>query len=206
MLNKSCPDNLKERDYLRNLGLKWEIILTRVRISVTNITGSGLDDWIYWHFYYIYKQLWQLTINDSLWFAPFLTGLRVSSLPLWLFWFWFTNRSLLLLRLPWTTAVLRMNRSSLHGSLYSLSVTVENVCCLAVVTGTCLANHCLSMDFRVCSLLRERVFGEQLASNRLPPWLHYSGFQASCYNNMETGFREICCVHYACLQLAQDWN
>jgi hypothetical protein len=39
--------------------------------------------------------------------TPFLTGLRVSSLPLWLTWFWFTNRSLLL-RLPWTTTVLRV--------------------------------------------------------------------------------------------------
>jgi hypothetical protein len=68
-----------------------------------------------------------------------------------------------------------MNRSSLHGSLYSLSVTLENVCCLAVVTEMCLPNRCLSMDFRVCSLLRERVFGEPLASNGLPLWLHYSG-------------------------------
>jgi hypothetical protein len=36
----------------------------------------------------------QLTINDSLRLAPFLTGLRVSSLLLWLTWFWFTNRPL----------------------------------------------------------------------------------------------------------------
>jgi hypothetical protein len=71
-----------------------------------------------------------------------------------------------------------MNRSSLHGSSYSLSVTVENVCCLAVVTETCLPNRCLSMDSLVCSLLRERVFGEPLANNGLPFWLHYSSFQA----------------------------
>jgi hypothetical protein len=31
-------------------------------------------------------------------------------------------------------------------------------------------------------LLRERVLGEPLTSNGLPLWLHYSGFQASCYN------------------------
>jgi hypothetical protein len=31
--------------------------------------------------------------------SPVLTGLRVSSLPLWLTWFWFTNRSLLQLPL-----------------------------------------------------------------------------------------------------------
>jgi hypothetical protein len=45
-----------------------------------------------------------------------------------------------------------------------------------------LASRCLSMDFRFCSLMRELVFGKQLASNGLPFWLHYSGFQASCHN------------------------
>jgi hypothetical protein len=53
-------------------GFAWRIIM-----------GSGLDDWIYWHFYYNYTQFWQLTINDCLRLAPFLAGLRVSSLPLW---------------------------------------------------------------------------------------------------------------------------
>jgi hypothetical protein len=38
-------------------------------------------------------------------------------------------------------------RSSQHGSLYSLLVTVENVCCVAVVTGMCLPNHCLAVDY-----------------------------------------------------------
>jgi hypothetical protein len=62
------------------------------------ITGSGLDNWIYWHFYCNFldcNQLQQLTISDCLKLAPFLTGLRVSSLPLWLTWFLFTSRSLL---------------------------------------------------------------------------------------------------------------
>jgi hypothetical protein len=59
---------------------------------------------------------------------------------------------------------------------------MENVCCLAVVTGTCLSNRCLSMDFRACSLLRDQ--GEPLAINGLPIWLHYSGFQASCHNTL----------------------
>jgi hypothetical protein len=88
--------------------------------------------------------------NDCLRLAPFLTGLRVSSLPLWMTWFWLTNRSRLL-RLPWTTTVLRielrLNCSCLHGSLYSLSVTMENVYCLAVVMETCLPKRCLSMYF-----------------------------------------------------------
>jgi hypothetical protein len=76
-----------------------------------------------------------------------------------------------------------MTCSSLHGSLYSLPVTMENVCCLSVDTETCLPKRCLSPDFRVCSLLRESVFGEPLASNGLPLWLHYSGFQTSCHSN-----------------------
>jgi hypothetical protein len=35
--------------------------------------------------------------------------------------------------------------------------------------------------FRVYSLQRKSVFDEPLASNALPLWLHYSGFQASCH-------------------------
>jgi hypothetical protein len=70
----------------------------------------------------------------------------MSSLPLWLNLFWFTNRSLLVLRLPLTMTVLRMNYDwiVLLCFLYSLSVTTENVCCLAVVTGTWLPNRCLA--------------------------------------------------------------
>jgi hypothetical protein len=37
--------------------------------------------------------------------------------------------------------------------------------------------------FYVDSLQREYVFGEPLASNKLPLWLHYSSFQTSCHNN-----------------------
>jgi hypothetical protein len=75
-----------------------------------------------------------------------------------------------------------MNRSSLHGSLSSLSVTMENVCCLAVVTETWLTKRCLSMDFRVYLLLLERMFDEPLDGNWFPLWVHYSSFQASCHN------------------------
>jgi hypothetical protein len=50
-------------------------ILLRVWGSVNNKTDSVLDDWIYWHFFYNYNQLQQLTINDC--------RRRVSSLPLW---------------------------------------------------------------------------------------------------------------------------
>jgi hypothetical protein len=47
---------------------------------------------------------------------------------------------------------------------------------MSVVTETCLPNRWLAMDSCVYSLLRRRVFGEPLASNWLPLWLHYSGF------------------------------
>jgi hypothetical protein len=80
----------------------------------------------------------------------------------------------------------------LHGSLYSLSVIMETIFCLAVVTETCLSNRCLSVEFRICLLLREFEFGEPLASNALPLWLHYFGFQASCHNNIKISiFRNI---------------
>jgi hypothetical protein len=85
---------------------------------------------------------------------------------------------------------LRMNCSSLHGSLYSLLVTMENVCCPAVVTETCLLKRCLRIDSRICSLLLERVFSEPLASNELPLWLHYSGFQASCQSIVTSGLNQ----------------
>jgi hypothetical protein len=50
--------------------------------------------------FYNYNQLRQLTTNGYLRLAPLITGIRVSSLLLWLTWFWFTNPSLVLLRLP----------------------------------------------------------------------------------------------------------
>jgi hypothetical protein len=50
-----------------------------------------------------------------------------------------------------------------------------------------LPNRCLAMVlFRVCSLVQERVLGEPLVSNGLPFWLHYFGFQASCHNIVVT--------------------
>jgi hypothetical protein len=156
-----------------------------MRASVTNNNGF----WTGWlnllALLYNYNQLWQLTINECLRLAPFLSGLRVSFLLPWLTWFSFTNWSLLQLS--------QMNTELFYDWLvllctapytYSLPVTMENVCCLYVVAEKFLPNRCLSMDFGVCSLLRERVFGEPLASNGLPLWLHYSGFQASCHRTL----------------------
>jgi hypothetical protein len=57
-------------------------ILSPARGSVTNNNGFRIG-WIYWHFDYNYNQLWQITVKDCLKLAPFLTGPRVSSLPLW---------------------------------------------------------------------------------------------------------------------------
>jgi hypothetical protein len=45
-----------------------------------------------------------------------------------------------------------------------------------------LASCCLTMDFRICLLLQERVFGKPLASNGLLLWLQYSIFQVPCHN------------------------
>jgi hypothetical protein len=53
---------------------KGHFISARIRDSVTNTNGLWMDDWIYWHFLKI-----TLNYNSSL--APFLTELRVSSLP-----------------------------------------------------------------------------------------------------------------------------
>jgi hypothetical protein len=79
------------------------IVLSRVRGSVTNSNGFRIG-WLdlLTHPFTItlnYNQLQQLTINDCLRLAPFLTGPRMSSLLLWLTWYWFTNRPLLQLPL-----------------------------------------------------------------------------------------------------------
>jgi hypothetical protein len=69
-----------------------------------------------------------------------------------------------------------LNRPSLHGSLYRLPVTMENVCCHGnVLTGPLASNGHLF-------IAAERVFGEPLVSNGLSLWLRCSGFQASCHS------------------------
>jgi hypothetical protein len=74
------------------------------------------------------NELWQLTINKCLRLASFLTGLRASSIPLWLTWFWFTNRPLLQLPMSWLTltaehsSLLRMNLTD-FSSTYDCRLT-----------------------------------------------------------------------------------
>jgi hypothetical protein len=54
-------------------GVAWLILM-----------GSGLDDWIYWHFFTITSRVnYNSSVSDCLRLPSFLTGLRVSSLPLW---------------------------------------------------------------------------------------------------------------------------
>jgi hypothetical protein len=77
-----------------------------------------------------YNHLIQLTVNDCLRLAPFLTGLRVSSLLLWLTWFWFTNH-LRTTKDEWRTKNhLRTNHVS---PLYNfganrIEITISNSC------------------------------------------------------------------------------
>jgi hypothetical protein len=138
----------------------------------------------------------QLTINDCIRLAQFLTGLRLSSvlvfLLLWLTWFWFTNDELR--TKPYLSA----------WPLLSSPVSMGNVCCLSVDTGTrsvpsrspgidsfidtcvnfvanlfvstslfivetCLASRCLEMDVSAVLL-----------------WLHNCGVQVSCHNILFT--------------------
>jgi hypothetical protein len=60
-----------------------------------------------------------------------LTGLRVPSVPLWLTCFWFTNLSLLLLRLPWKMTALRMPSFCLSVCLM-LRLTASQPVCLGI--------------------------------------------------------------------------
>jgi hypothetical protein len=88
-----------------------------------------------------------------------------------------------------------MNRSSLHGR-----VSMEIVGCLSVsveaFVESSLTRNVLTEPspikglFRVYSLQRELLLVELLASNRLPLWLHYSDFQASCHNIIKIIFEE----------------
>jgi hypothetical protein len=138
--------------------------LSRVRGSVAKITGSGLDDWIYWHFYHNYNQLQQLTINGCLRLAPFLTGLRVPSLPLRRI----TNEESLatepmnfLTNAEWLNSR-ELNWTELNSSFVpwkrteyrSSTRTFRLLLRLFVATGTWLPNCCLAMDYSVCICCR----------------------------------------------------
>jgi hypothetical protein len=70
-------------------------------VSWLIITGSGLDDWIYWHFYYNYSSLQSIITANNRW-LPKTRSIHYWTtsvfflvfLLLWLTWFWFANPSL----------------------------------------------------------------------------------------------------------------
>jgi hypothetical protein len=140
------------------------ILLSRVRGSVTNNNGF----WIRWldslalHYNY--------TINDCLRLAPFLTGLRVISLPLWRM----KNEEFLAtesLNSPdWTDFQATPTEITASNNQLSFRLTRyhENVC---QPRGNALA-------FTSVSVAAETRVREPLASNGLAFWLHYSGSQA----------------------------
>jgi hypothetical protein len=97
-------------------------------------------------------------------------------------WFWYTNQSLLLLRLPWTTTVLRMIRSSLHGFLNSLVHTYGKCLLLAHIHGNYLLSPLTCKASSVPSRFpRIRVSIERVLANRCLA-MDYSGFQTSCHD------------------------
>jgi hypothetical protein len=97
----------------------------------------GFIDTFFYNHSFNHDQLQQLTINDCLRLAPFLTGLRLSSLPLWLTWFCFTNK-FRMTNQQWRRTNHEWLCSPLHSRLYThtLAVTMEHVCCLFVFMET----------------------------------------------------------------------
>jgi hypothetical protein len=72
---------------------------------------------------FIYNHLQHLTIDERLRNAPFLTGLRVYSLLLWLTWLWFTNQPLL--RMTYECTVCRLKYDWLNLSQSQSYVTTD---------------------------------------------------------------------------------
>jgi hypothetical protein len=66
-----------------------------------------------------------------------------------------------------------------------LSVSVETIVETSLTRNVLTEALARNGLFRVYSL-QDRVFGEPMASKGLQLWLHYSGFQASCYNTFCT--------------------
>jgi hypothetical protein len=74
--------------------LKQGSVLSHVRGSVTKNSGFWIGSF---DVFALLLRLQPVITAHTQWIrlAPFLTELRVYSLPLWLTWFWFTNWSLL---------------------------------------------------------------------------------------------------------------
>jgi hypothetical protein len=153
-------------------GVPWRII-----------TGSGSDDWIYWHFFII-------TTAHSHWLPktrsiPYWTTCVFSSTATDLVliyesvifsasvvrWLTFHSRTLDFLRI-----LLRWNQSSLHSCFYSLARIRGKCLLLARIRGTFVDSVDMESAFRTKSV----------STNPHPHRSHclgidYSGFQASCH-------------------------
>jgi hypothetical protein len=144
-----------------------------------------------------YIQVQQLTVDDRLTLSPFFSGLRVSSFLLWLTWFWFTNRSLLL-RTTNDERRLHSDWITIHNLLLFYEwITTDYVSPLITpgrteyrsVLPTVHVIRCLSVaaETRVNSIVRPRFLQAYpmplkrvLVSRCLA--MDYSGFQASCHS------------------------
>jgi hypothetical protein len=138
--------------------------------------GSGLDDWIYRTLSVTiilsYSWLEQLTIHGCLRLAPFLTGLRVSSL----------------LR-DWLGSDLRVGHffsfrwPLVNSPQLNTELSYDWITCDSFFSARLLirstGNH---GKFLLPGCCHGNVLREPLASNGLPLRLYYSGFQASCHN------------------------
>jgi hypothetical protein len=159
-IHLSYYNSSRNQEYRKvELGVPWLIT-----------TGSGLNDWICWHFFTItldYSQLQQLSLNDCLTLAPFLAGLRVSSLLLWRV----TNEESPATQLSWTELTSR------RTEYRSLSRTVRLLLRLFAGAGTCLPNRCLAIDYSASSVAAGSCVN--FVANRYLAMDH-SGFQMSC--------------------------
>jgi hypothetical protein len=128
-----------------------------------------------------YNQLQQLTIRDCVRLAPFLTGLRASSLPLWLTWFWFTHRSLLQLPLSLVLTLHSWTLNSLTNAEWLNSLTNELSWTELISTRNEYRSPSPTVRVLLCSIRCHRnVFGEPLLINGhvifvTVPFLTYDG-------------------------------
>jgi hypothetical protein len=92
----------------------------------------------------------------------------------------------------WTNSYITSGRTEYVTLSYSSTLTLF------------LCVHSFSNGFPPCSLLRERMLSEPLASNGFPLWLQYPGFQVSCHN-IKTYITEMGCRYVAWTHMVREW-
>jgi hypothetical protein len=108
--------------------------------------------------------LQQLTMGDCVRLVPFLPGPRASSLPLWLTWFWSTNRSLL--QLPLSTGY----HSTAEHSLRMLT-SVRRLSPGRMLLATVFRLTCMMTVLRMSSGMNYVSFYNLVRTgNRTFPW------------------------------------